>query len=139
MEVNEEATLKSWKVTLTAFDFYEQYSEDDFSYFEPAEEDSQYLIASLKVENTGTEADTFLSSFTMGDDITVNVKYKEEYLYPPTQLLGSSTGILNQSCNPLATLNGTLAFALPNTVINSEDPLVLDFQSGSEHIYFSLR
>lgn len=45
----------------------------------------------------------------------------------------------DSTINPLSSKEGDIAFEVPDTVINSTDPLIVQFNSGSKNVKVKIR
>ncbi len=97
------------------------------------------MLVTATAENTGKEADTFLPSFGLNDDVSAKVLYGDGYEFSLTQLLGYSKDLINSTINPLSSKEGDIAFELPNSVADSTEPLIIEFSSGNNNVDFALR
>lgn len=137
MAMGQTATLKNWNITVTNMQMLESI-DDGYGSFKP-DDGNKYLLVTATAENTGKEADTFLPSFGMADDVSAKVLYGDGYEFSLTQLLGYSKDLINSTINPLSSKEGDIAFELPNSVADSTEPLIIEFTAGNDKINFTLR
>lgn len=135
--IGQVATLNNWNITVDEVQIM-QSVPDDYVKFD-ADEGNQYLLISVSVSNEGKEADTFLKSFGLSDDVSTLVIYGDGYEFSPTHLLGYSKSIIDDSINPLSSKSGDIAFEIPDSVANTTDELILQFTAGNSALHFKIR
>lgn len=135
--MGQTSPLKNWNITVTNMQMLESI-DDGYGSFKP-DDGNKYLLVTATAENTGKEADTFLPSFGMADDVSAKVLYGDGYEFSLTQLLGYSKDLINSTINPLSSKEGDIAFELPNSVADSTEPLIIEFTAGNDKINFTLR
>ena len=137
IEMGQTASLKNWNITITNMQILESV-DNGYGSFVP-DDGNKYLLVTATVENTGKEADTFLPSFGMNDDVSAKVLYGDGYEFSLTQLMGYSKDLISSTINPLSTKEGDIAFELPNSVADSTEPLIIQFSAGNDKVNFALR
>lgn len=137
VSLGQAATLNNWNITVTNMQMLESV-DNGYGSFAP-DEGNKYLLVTASAENTGKEADTFLPSFGLIDDVSAKVLYGDGYEFSLTNLLGYSRNLIDSTINPLSSKEGDIAFELPNSVADSSEPLLIEFSAGSDKIVFSLR
>lgn len=135
--MGQTAPLNNWNITVSNMKILESI-DDGYGSFIP-DEGNKYLLVTATAENTGKEADTFLPSFGLNDDVSAKVLYGDGYEFSLTQLLGYSKDLINSTINPLSSKEGDIAFELPNSVADSTEPLIIEFSSGNNNVDFALR
>lgn len=135
--VGDTADLGHWTITLDGFELTAEI-EGDYSTVFYAEEGAKYGVVSLTVVNNDTSADTFLPSFSLGDDVRATI-YSGEYTFSATSLLGHSDDMHDKFLNPLMSGSGLVAFQIPDTIADSTDPLTLTITCSGDEISFALR
>lgn len=135
--MGQTAPLNNWNITVSNMQILESI-DDGYGSFVP-EEGNKYLLVTVTAENTGKEADTFLPSFGLNDDVSTKVLYGDGYEFSLTQLLGYSKDLINSTINPLSSKEGDIAFELPNSVADSTEPLIIEFSAGNNNVDFALR
>lgn len=135
--MGQTTSLKNWNITVTNMQMLESI-EDGYGSFNP-DDGNKYMLVTITAENTGKEADTFLPSFGMNEDVSAKVLYGDGYEFSLTQLLGYSKDLINSTINPLSSKEGNIAFELPDSVADSTEPLIIEFSAGNDKINFSLR
>lgn len=137
LAIGESAELGTWSISVTGFEFSTKI-DNGYSYFEP-DAGNQYGIVSVSVTNNGTQADSFLPSFGLGDDVSGKLLYNEEYEYSSTQLLGYDADLHDEFLNPLSSASGVIVFELPEVVVNGAESLTINFNAGVDSTSFALR
>ena len=137
IQIGETGTLGDWSVTVTAAQTVDSIP-DGYGAFTP-DGGNKYFVVSLSIANNGKEADTFLPSFGMGDDVQAKILYDDGYEFSATQLFGYSKGLHDQSLNPLSTKEGDIAFEIPESITASTDELILQFKSGNSDLNIKVR
>ncbi|MCB7320148.1 DUF4352 domain-containing protein [Lacrimispora sp. 210928-DFI.3.58] len=137
ISVGETGQLKDWNITVTSMEMLDSV-DNGFGSFNP-DEGNKYMLVTATVENAGKTSDTFLPSFGMGDDVSVKVIYGDGYEFSITQLLGYDRDLINSTINPLSSKEGDMAFELPSSVVDSTEPLIIEFRSGNDTLGFTLR
>ena len=135
--VGDTAELKHWSITLDNFELTTKI-DGDYSVSYSPEDGAKYGVVSLTVVNNDTTSDTFLPSFAMNDDVKCKI-YSGEYEFSASNLLGYSSDMHDTSLNPLMSSSGIIAFEIPNTIAESEEPLVFTLTCSTETISFELR
>lgn len=107
--------------------------------FSPKEEGNTYVQVFVTVKNTGKTADSFLPSFCIGDDVNAKVLYSDGYEFTASNLLGYTNDLHDSTINPLSSKTGEIVYEIPSEVVNSEEPLLLQFSSGNDTVAFNLR
>lgn len=139
LAVGTEATLGDWNITVTGFEFMESIAGDYYGSFVPSE-GNQYAVVSVSIYNAGKSADTFLPSYSFGDDIRAKIIYGDGYEFSATSLLAYDADLHDEYVNPLSSASGIIAFEVPMTVVeNAAEPLSILFSAGSTEIEYQLR
>lgn len=136
--IDDSAALKDWTITVTDVQIVESIT-DDYMVFSPSAEDSKFMQVFITVTNDGKEADNFLPSYYMGDDVTAKILYSDGYEFSATYLMGYDNELHDSTINPLSSQSGEICFEIPNTVADSEDELFIQFSSGNDMLKFKLR
>lgn len=132
-----EFSLGDWAITVSSMEFL-SVIPNGYLQFEPTE-GNQFLIVHTSVTNNGKESDTFLPSFAITGDVTATVLFGDGYEFTPTSLLGYEDGLHDTALNPLSTKEGVIAFDVPQTVVDSTDPLTIMFDLDGEQTEVTLR
>ncbi len=135
--VGDTAELEHWSITLDNFELTTKI-DGDYSVSYSPEDGAKYGVVSLTVVNNDTTSDTFLPSFAMNDDVKGKI-YSGEYEFSASNLLGYSSDMHDASLNPLMSSSGIIAFEIPDTIAESEEPLVFMLTCSTETISFELR
>ena len=136
--IGESALLKDWEVTVTNMQIVESIAAD-YGSFSPNEEGDRFIQVFVTATNNGKEADRFLPSFVMGEDVQAKVFFGDGYEFSATNLLGYSNELHDATINPLSSQSGEIAFEVPETVHASADELQLHFISGNDVVKFKIR
>lgn len=136
--MNTPAALGDWEITVTGMEFMTSVSTSEYTAFNP-DEGNQYLMVSVSVTNNGKEADTFLPSLSLGDDVSAKVMYGDGYEFSATNLLAYDREMHDATLNPLSSKEGDIAFEVPQSVVDSADPLTIVFSAGSDQVEVTLR
>lgn len=137
LQVGDTSELSDWAFSVTGFHLVTEI-EDGFYSFSP-DDGNQFAVVTVSATNNGTEADSFLSSVSIGDDIRAKLIYKDEYEYTATNLIGYDDTFYYNTVNPLSTLEGNIIFEVPDTVADGTDALTIRFSSGINSAEFKLR
>ena len=105
----------------------------------PEEDGSKYVQVFVTTTNKGKQANTFLPTFSLGDDVQVKILYGDGYEFSASNLLGYSNTLHDATINPLSSQSGEIAFVVPESVASSTDELILQFSSGNDVIKFKIR
>ena len=136
--IGDSALLKDWTITVTDAQIVDSISSG-YIVFSPKEEGNKFLQVYVTVENKGKQADNFLPSFGLRDDVSAKVLYSDGYEFSATNLLGYDNELHDSSINPLSSQTGEIAFEIPSTVADSADELLIEFSSGNDKIKFKIR
>lgn len=136
--IGDSAALKDWEITLSDMKIVESISADYVSY-KPDEAGNQYAQVFVTVANNGKEAASFLPSFGFDDDVSVKLLFGDGYEFIASNLMGYEAEMHNATINPLSSQSGEIAFAIPETVVNSEDEIIIQFKSGDDTLKFKVR
>lgn len=133
-----EIALGDWAITVTGMDFAPTIPNGDYMEFTP-EEGNQFLVVHISITNNGKESDTFLPSFSINGDVTTRVLYGDGYEFSSTSLLGYDKEMHDSALNPLSSKEGDIAFDVPQTLVDSTDPLFVAFSLDGEEVQVALR
>ncbi len=136
--IGDSALLKDWNINVTDAQTVDSISSG-YIVFSPKEEGNKFLQVYVTVENKGKQADNFLPSFGLRDDVSAKVLYSDGYEFSATNLLGYDNELHDSSINPLSSQTGEIAFEIPSTVADSADELLIEFSSGNDKIKFKIR
>ncbi len=137
-QMGSTATLGEWEISVTDFAFTTTI-DNGYGSFVP-DDGSQYGVVHVTVTNTGKTAATFLSSFGINSSNThAKILYADGYEFSPTTLLGYDGDMHDTSLNPLASKSGQIAFEMPESVVNSTEPLSVEFSTMLDDVTFALR
>ena len=136
--IGETAELRDWGIIVSDMQIVPSIDEN-YGTFKPDQEGAQYAKVSVNVTNNGKTSDTFLPSYGMGDDVNAKILFGDGYEFSATILLGYSADMHDSTINPLSSKEGEIAFEVPDTVINSTDPLIVQFSSGSKNVKVKIR
>lgn len=136
--IGDSITLKDWEISVTSVQIVDSIAAD-YGQFSPNEEGNKYIQVFVTVNNNGKQADSFLPSFGMGDDVTAKVLYGDGYEFSASNLLGYSNEMHDSSINPLSSKSGEIAFDVPESVATSTDELIIEFISGNDTVKFKIR
>jgi Telomeric repeat-binding factor 2. len=136
--LGENAVLGDWGISVTDAKIVESIAAN-YGTFSPDSTDSKYAHLFVTVTNNGKQADNFLPTFGLGDDVTAKVLYGEGYEFSATNLLGYTNEMHDSTINPLSSKDGEIAFEIPNSVADSENELFVRFSSGNESVTFKIR
>ena len=107
-------------------------------YFE-ASEGNLYIMIDTTVENTGKQATSFLSMVTIDGNPDAKLIYGDGYEYKPTGLMGSEKELQDVSVSPLEKKDGRITFEVPNTVVESDEPITLTITNGTDTLNYTIR
>lgn len=138
LELNSSASLNDWTITVTDAQIVDSISSGYIT-FSPNEEGNKFIQVYVTAENNGKQADNFLPSFGMADDVNAKVLYSDGYEFSATNLMGYENDLHNSHINPLSSQTGEIAFEIPSTVADSTDELLIQFSSGNSKIIFKIR
>lgn len=130
--------LKDWEISVTSMQIVDSIAAD-YGQFSPDEEGSEYVQVFVTVNNNGKEADSFLPSFGIGDDVYAKMFYGDGYEFSASNLLAYSNDLHDSTIIPLSSKTGEIAFAVPELVATSADELLIQFNSGNDDVKFKLR
>lgn len=137
LAVGEKTTLGDWEITLDSFKVTAEI-QNTFGSFS-ADEGNKFVVTTLTVKNNGTQSDTFMSSFPVGNkDVVSKIFYKGTYEFSGSNLLGHKEDLHNQSLNPLSSLTGIMAYEVADEAAES-DELVLTLTLGDESVTYALK
>ena len=135
--VGDTVELKHWSITLDNFELTAKI-DGDYSVSYSPEDGAKYGVVSLTVVNNDTTTDTFLPTFSLNDDVVAKI-YSGEYEFSASNLLGHSSDMHDTSLNPLMSSSGIIAFEVPDSIAESDAPLVLTLSCSRTTISFELR
>lgn len=138
LEIGTEAPLKDWIINVTNVQIVESIAAD-YGSFSPNDAGNKYVQVFVTVNNNGKEADNFLPTYGIGNDVNAKILYSDGYEFSATNLLGYSNDLHDSTINPLSSQTGEIAFEIPNTIADSTDELLIQFSSGNDVIKFKLR
>lgn len=136
--LGNSADLKDWSINVTDVKIVDSIA-GSLGSFSPKEEGNTYVQVFVTVKNTGKTADSFLPSFCIGDDVNAKVLYSDGYEFTASNLLGYTNDLHDSTINPLSSKTGEIVYEIPSEVVNSEEPLLLQFSSGNDTVAFNLR
>lgn len=136
--IGDSASLKDWTISVTDAQIVDSISAD-YGAFNPNEEGNKFIQVFVTVNNDGKQADNFLPSISMNDNVSAKVLYSDGYEFTATNLLGYSNDLHDSTINPLSSQTGEIAFEIPSTVSDSEDELLIQFSSGNDLLKFKIR
>ena len=137
-ETGNSASLKDWTINVTDAQIVDSIAAD-YGSFEPKEEGNKFIQVFVTVNNDGKQADRFLPSYSIGDEIKTKILYSDGYEFTATNLLGYSNDLHDSTINPLSSQTGEIAFEIPSTVAESTDELLIQFSSGNDTLKFKVR
>lgn len=136
--LNEESTLKDWSITVTNVEFLDKIPQSQYTSFQ-AKEGNKYFKIDCTVTNNGTDSNTFLPSVTLGSSVTAKVLYQNDYEYSPSNLLGNQDDLHDTTLNPLSSKEGIIVFEIPDSVVSSDEELILVLKAGRNEIKYKVR
>lgn len=136
-QIGDNSQLKDWAISVTDVKTVDSIKAD-YGSFSP-EEGNKYLHLFVTVTNNGKTADTFMPTMGFGDDVRAKVLYGDGYEFSASNLLGYSNEIHDSTVNPLSTKTGELAFAVPASVADGTEELLVEFSSGNDTVVFKIR
>lgn len=137
LALGETGTIGNWQVAVTGSETAKRVDED-IMYFE-ASEGNQYIMIDTTVENTGKQAASFLSMVTIDGSPDAKLIYGDGYEYKPTGLIGSEKELQDTPVNPLEKKDGRITFEVPDTVVESNEPLTLTITNGTDTLSYAIR
>ena len=137
LALGEAGTIGNWQVAVTGSETAKRVDED-MMYFE-ASEGNQYIMIDVTVENTGKQAASFLSMVTIDGSPDAKLIYGDGYEYKPTGLIGSEKELQDVSVSPLEKKNGRITFEVPDTVVESDEPITLTITNGTDTLNYTIR
>ena len=137
--LSETGKLSTWAITVEKISFEDKISDNEFTAFTPDSEGNKFLSIALKVENIGKEADHFLPSFSLSNDVNAKVLFGDGYEFSMTNLLGYEKNLANSTINPLSSQSGEIFFEVPEKVYNSDELLILKFSVDQKTLKVKLR
>ena len=137
LALGETGTIGDWNVTVTGSKTDKRVDEN-MMYFE-ASESNQYIMIDVTVENTGKQAASFLSMVTVDGDPNAKLIYGDGYEYKPTGLMGSEKDLQDVFVNPLEKKEGRITFEVPDTVVESDEPITLIITNGTDTLNYTIR
>lgn len=99
-ETGNSASLKDWTINVTDAQIVDSIAAD-YGSFEPKEEGNKFIQVFVTVNNDGKQADRFLPSYSIGDDVNAKILYSDGYEFTATNLLGYSNDLHDSTINPL--------------------------------------
>lgn len=135
-QVGDTVMLGDWEITLSGCEITEKVSVNQYLSFK-ADDGNKYVIVTLTVKNTATTADSFLPSFSMGNDVSAKLLYQGEYEFSASNLLGHSDELHDKTLNPLSTAEGLIAFEVADEAAVLEE-LELELSLGKESVIYRL-
>ncbi len=135
--MGQATKMGEWNITVNSMQIVDNIP-DGYGKFTP-DAGNKYLLVTMSVSNEGKQANSFLPSFSMGNDTNTKVVYGDGYEFSKTNLLGYSKSLLDSTINPLSSKEGDIAFEIPDSVASATDPIILEFSNGNEKLNFSIR
>lgn len=136
--IGETATLKDWEVTVTDMQIVESISTGYIKYT-PDEDGDRYIQVFVTAVNNGKQANRFLPTVGIGDDVKAKIIYGDGYEFSGSILLGYDNDMHDSTVNPLSSQTGEIVFSVPETVHSSEDEIQIHFISGKDTVKFKIR
>ena len=137
IEMGTAGTVGEWEITISSMEIVDEVP-DGYVTFTP-DDGNKYLLAAIKGSNLAKEAQTFLSSFPFGGDLQAKLLYGDGYEFTQTNLLGYSKGVPDSSVNPLSAKEGNIVFEIPDSVADSTDELIIEFQCNGQTLDIKVR
>ena len=78
-------------------------------------------------------------TFGLKSDVSAKVLHRNGYEFSMTNLLGYSRSLIDTFVNLLSSKEGDVAFEVPIAVVDSTDPIVLEFSAGNGSVSFAIR
>ena len=137
--IGDTVNIDDWEITVNSVEITDKVTNKTYgtvtTYFSP-EEGSKYVVFNISIKNIGSEINSFLPSFSVGDTITTKIEYKE-YSFKSTNLLAHSDELHATTLNPLSSKTGILAFEIADEVIEDFDEIRLVFSTKKESRIFA--
>ena len=133
--IGDTATLGNWEITFASCEILDKIKSSQFTSFN-ADEGNKYIVVTLKAKNTGTSADTFLPSFSMGNDVRAKLMYQDTYEFSSANLLGYSEDLHDKHLNPLSSAEGVITFQVAEDAATL-DGLTLILSAGKSSLEFN--
>lgn len=137
-EIGESATLKDWEISVTDMQIVESIAAD-YGTFSPNESGNKYAQVFVTATNNGKQAERFLPTVGIGDDVNAKIIFGDGYEFSATNLLGYNNDIHDSTINPLSSQTGEIAFEIPPIVADSTDELFIEFSSGTDVVKIKIR
>jgi len=136
--VGETARIGIWEVTLESVDVRDSLERDDFTYIAP--DGYVYFHIWASVKNVGTAGAVFLETIPFqAHHINENMVYNDTDFFGRPILRYPALLDGRTVTNPQEVTEGAVVFQLPERVINSTEPLVINFFNSTETITFNAR
>lgn len=126
---------ETFEAVVTSIEVKQGIGENEFlGYMFKAGEGQKYFVVNMKVKNVGKEARTFLSDYSLLGETTVKLKYGE-YTFDAETLYGIDGDFHQEELQPLQTMNGFIAFSIPQEVVDEyESGAVLKMIISGKHV-----
>ena len=142
-KIGDTAILGDWEITVTSAEFMSEISDNSYEYFTSAfhpEEGNVFTVVSVTVKNQGQEADTFLPSYPIGNQVSARLKYDNgNYEFNATNLLGYEKDIHDEFLNPLSSKEGIIAFDVVKSASEDDKSLSIEFSAKRESVVFNIK
>lgn len=137
--IGDVATLGDWSITVTDVQITDSIVANSFGSYTP-DEGNKYIQIFVDVTNNGKKSDAFLPTYSIyNSDVRTKLLFGDGYEFSCVNLLGYSNDLHDTTLNPLSTKSGEIAFDVLQTVVDSTEPLLLEFKCGKEYVHFDIR
>ncbi len=138
LKINDEGKIGDWTIVITNVEITDKIMQGNYANFSP-DEGNKYLKIDCTITNNGTSSHTFLSSFSLKNDLSAKILYQSSYEYSSVNLLGYSEELHDSTLNPLVSKSGSITFKIPDSVAASTDELILCLEEGKKTLKFKVR
>ena len=138
LEMGTEGTLGDWGINVKSMEIMDSIKNGDYFSFNP-DEGNSYLVVNVSISNNGKTAEDFLPVVALKSDVSVKITYGDGYEFKSTNLLGYDQELHGSNLNPLTSKEGIIAFEVPESVVSSDDEILVCFDKGKEELACKVR
>ncbi len=138
LEIGKSIQIGNWEITYHSADIIKDFIIGIYQY--TAKDDHQFVRGQFTVTNKGDKADTFLSSFSYGqEELSIAVTdSRNEQSYYAVDVLGDASCLSSSLLDPGETDKGNLLFEVPDEVIE-EGSLFIVIKLRNQTVYYPVQ
>lgn len=130
LNIDQSLSLDIWDIQVNDVQIKSTISDSKIYYDSP--EGCKYVAINISVTNNSTHSVTFFPDELYADDIYANLTCSGKNEFVPTRFDDYSYDILSTVVNPTTTDSGEIIFEIPDSIIEANGEMVLNFTVGSD-------